>query len=87
MTTFMRGVVGVCLLFSLAVGAAPTVVRQGFGASAEVRAVACSIAAVKKKACAPETVTTQMTQAQDVKATNASHTGNVKAVVTTVLYF
>ena len=87
MTTFMRGVVGVCLLFSLAVGAAPTVVRQGFGASAEVRAVACSIAAVKKKACAPEVVTTRTQQFKNVRTVNTSHTESVKTVVTTVLYF
>ena len=76
MITFMRGIVAICFLFSLAVEAAPTAVRQSLAVTAQVLAVDCTTRPVKKKSCAPVVVTTKMSQ-----------TENVKTVVTTVLYF
>ena len=73
---FMRGIVGICFLFSLAVEAAPTAARQSLVVTAQVLEVGCATRPMKKKACAPVVTTTETPQ-----------TESVKTVVTTVLYY
>jgi len=76
MVSFVRGVVGIWFLFSLAVTAAPTAVRQSFMVTAQVLAVDCTTRSVRTKACAPVIVTTETPQAE-----------KTRSVVTTVLYY
>lgn len=73
---FMRGVVGICFLFSLTVDAAPRAVRQTLVVTAQVLEVDCTTRAVKKKACAPVVVTTETPK-----------TENARLVLTTVLFY
>ncbi len=76
MITFMRGVLGICVCFSLPVEAVPAAVRQTFMVAAQVVTVDCTARPVKIKACAPVVVTTETPQ-----------TGTVKTPVTAVLYY
>jgi hypothetical protein len=76
MIYFLRGVVGIWFVFSLAATAAPTAVRQSFVVTAQVLAVDCTARSVRTKACAPMVITTEPPRAE-----------NVKSVVTTVLYY
>ena len=76
MIYFLRGVVGIWVVFSLAATAAPTAVRQSFMVTAQVLAVDCTTRSVKTKACAPVVIVTE-----------PPRTENVRSVVTTVLYY
>jgi hypothetical protein len=76
MITFLRGVLGICVCFSLAVEAAPAAVRQRFMVTAQILAVDCTARPVKMKACAPVVVTTQTPQ-----------TGKARTSATTVLFY
>jgi hypothetical protein len=76
MIYFLRGVVGIWFVFSLAATAAPTAVRQSFMVTAQVLAVDCSTRSVRTRACAPVVITIE-----------PPRTENVKRVVTTVLYY
>jgi hypothetical protein len=82
MIYFLRGVVGIWFVFSLAATAAPTAVRQSFVVTAQVLAVDCSTRSVKTRACAPVVITTE-----PLRATEPLGTENVKSVVMTVLYY
>jgi hypothetical protein len=73
---FLRGVVGIWVVFSVAATAAPKAVRQSFMVTAQVLAVDCTTRSMKAKACAPVVVTIE-----------PPRTENVKSVVTTVLYY
>jgi hypothetical protein len=90
MIVFMRGLVGICLLFSLAVEAAPTSARSSFAVTTLVRSVDCRAVPVKKKACAPVLVSTETSQAGysrtavTIEAPQAEKAGNV---LTTVFYY
>lgn len=89
MIVFMRGIVGICLLFSLTVEAAPTSARSSFAVSAQVRLADCRTVPVKKKACAPVLVSTETLQAGysrtavTIETPQADNAGNL---VTTVFY-
>ena len=82
MICFMRGVVGICFLFSLPATAAPTAVRQSFMVTAQVFAVDCGTRSVKTRACAPVVINTEPT-----RTTEPLRSENAKSVVTTVLYY
>jgi hypothetical protein len=76
MLALLPGIVGICFSFSLAVEAAPMVVRQSLAVTARVLEVDCTKRPVKMKACAAVVVTTETAQAE-----------NAKTVITTVLYY
>ena len=94
MVSFVRGIVGICFLFSLAVTAAPTAVRQSFMVTAQVLAVDCTTRSVRTKACAPVIVTTETPPPGNARSGGSVIVTNetpqpekARSVVTTVLYY
>jgi hypothetical protein len=94
MIYFLRGVVGIWVVFSLAATAAPTAVRQSFVVTAQVLPIDCTARLVRTKACAPVIVTTETPQPENgrsgasaVVTTETPRTENARSVVTTVLYY
>lgn len=72
----LQTLVGICFFFSVSAEAAPKTVMQSLTVSAQVHEVDCSSRAVKKKACAPMVVATEMARVD-----------NVESVVKTILYY
>ncbi len=94
MVSFVRGVVGIWFLFSLAVTAAPTAVRQSFTVTAQVLAVDCTTRSVRTKACAAVIVTTETPPPENARSgapmvvtTETPQAEKARSVVTTVLYY
>ncbi len=93
MVFFGRGVVAIWFLFSLAVTAAPTAVRQSFMVTAQVLAVDCTTRSVRTKACAPVIVTTETPPPENARngasvfTTETPQPEKARSVVTTVLYY
>ncbi len=94
MVSFVRGVVGIWFLFSLAVTAAPTAVRQSFTVTAQVLAVDCTTRSVRTKACVPVIVTTETPPPENARSgasvvvtTETPQAEKARSVVTTVLYY
>ena len=95
MVSFGRWVVGICFLFSLAVTAAPTAVRQSFMVTAQVLAVDCTARSVRTKACAPVIVITETAPPENARSgassvvvtTETPQPEKARSVVTTVLYY
>jgi len=94
MVSFARGVIGIWFLFSLAVTAAPTAVRQSFMITAQVLAVDCTARSVRMKACAPVIVITETPPPENARSgasvvvtTETPQPEKARSVVTTVLYY